>query len=342
VAAVEHELLRKIAKQSQLVDRELKRLIRRGVQVPNLHEGLEYALGLDIADVSRRGKRLRPALCLMSCEALGGNPKQALPFALAIELMHNFCLIHDDIEDGDRMRRDRPSVWVRYGLAHGINIGDYMLTQVFVALMRLLKVGLPAELTLRLVHLMAETLDHTHIGQAMDINARSATSFSVDDYMKLVTEKTGYYLAAPILAGAMIARATAPVQLALVRFGKCIGPAFQIMDDIIDLTEGKGRKEIGSDIREGKRSFLVAHTIRRCSATERKELLSILNEPRDQTSKEDIAWVIELFERHGAVEAGKRMSQELLRKGKKHLQRVPPRLRRILTATADFLGTRTR
>ena len=340
--ATERELLREIAKQSRLIDRGLKRLIRRGVQVSNLHEGLEYALGLDIPDQARRGKRLRPTICLMTCEALGGNPKQAIPFALAIELMHNFCLIHDDIEDGDRVRRDRPSVWVKYGLAHGINIGDYMLTQVFLALMDSLEVGLSAEVTLRLVRLMAETLDHTHIGQAMDISARSTTSFSVADYMKLVTEKTGYYLAAPILAGAIIARAKAPVQQALVRFGKCIGPMFQIIDDIIDLTEGKGRLEIGADIREGKRSFLVAYASGRCTPNERKRLLSILNKSRDQTSKDHIAWVIRLFKKYDAIEAGRRMSQELLRKGKKHLERVPPKLRRKLVATADFLSTRTR
>lgn len=337
----ERELLREIAKQSRLVDRGLKRLIRRGIQVPNLHEGLEYALGLDIADPARRGKRLRPALCLMTCEALGGNPKQALPFALAIELMHNFCLIHDDIEDGDRVRRDRPSVWVKYGLAHGVNIGDYMLTQVFVALMQLLEVGLSAEVTLRLVRLMADTLDHTHIGQAMDISARSAASFTVADYMKLVTEKTGYYLSAPILAGAIVARAAAPVQKALVQFGKCIGPMFQIMDDIIDLTEGKGRLEIGADIREGKRSFLVAYAAGRCTEKERKSLISILNMSREQTAKEHIVWVIRLFEKYDAIEAGKRKSRELLRKGKKHLQHVPFGLRRMLETTADFLSTRT-
>lgn len=112
---------------SDALDKELEKILRQGKLVPNLHDGLIYSLGLDIKSRDRRGKRLRPTLCLVTCEALGGNMRHAMTFACICEILHTYFLIHDDIEDGDKFRRNRPAVWVKYGLSHGINIGDFML-----------------------------------------------------------------------------------------------------------------------------------------------------------------------------------------------------------------------
>ncbi|MFQ6013794.1 MAG: polyprenyl synthetase family protein, partial [Thermoplasmata archaeon] len=112
-----------LAEKSDRVDEELDAWLPPAGGVPRLHEGVRYALGLDVPERKRRGKRLRPVLCLLTAESLAGDPNQAMPFALASEMLHNFMLVHDDIEDGDRVRRGRDTVWVRYGLEHAINIG---------------------------------------------------------------------------------------------------------------------------------------------------------------------------------------------------------------------------
>src|SRR5262249_47852873 len=119
--------------------------------IPNLDDGLAYALGLDGS--RSHGKRLRPLLCLLVADSLGGRVRAAMPFAAAIELMHNFCLVHDDIEDGDEFRRGRPAVWKHFGLPHAINIGDYLFTKIFAALLSGLG-EIPAEKMIRFFALM--------------------------------------------------------------------------------------------------------------------------------------------------------------------------------------------
>jgi geranylgeranyl pyrophosphate synthase len=310
---------------SILFESELGRYVRHcsNPAIPNLHDGMAYALGTDISDPALRGKRIRPLLCLLVCESLGRDPRLALPFALSIELMHNFALVHDDMEDGDVMRRGRDAAWIRFGEAHAINIGDYLLVHT----MRVLADEGSGELStgkrLKLMQLIVSALDHTHIGQAMDMNARKDRAITREHYLDLVREKTGYYLAAPIQGGAVVGDAEPGVLDELREVALFLGPMFQIIDDIIDLTDGKGREFIGSDICEGKRSFLVAHTSERCSGQERDELFDILDKPRDQTRESDIETVISLFNRYEALEAGHAFCGDLYEKSRTVLARLP-------------------
>ncbi len=330
-----------VDQKSQWVDEQLLQCLSSDSPIPNLHEALLYSLGLDIEDRIKRGKRVRPVLCLQACEALGGDPDAAMPFACAIELMHNFCLIHDDLEDGDTMRRDRAAVWVKYGEAHAINIGDYMLTKVFQILTHDARIASP-QLRVGLLQLISETLDHTHIGQALDINARMKREFALENYLQIVREKTGYYLAAPIVGGAMTANADAAVVQAIRQFGQFIGPLFQVIDDLIDLTEGKGRGERGSDIREGKRSYLVAITAQAASAAERERLFDILDLPRSETTPEHVEEVIALFEKYGALQRAREYAEGLFDEAIKTLSAVPPALSDLLQTTFRRMAQRTR
>lgn len=332
-----------LAAAGALIDEELERFIRREEQVPGLHDGMLYAMGLDLPPEKRLGKRVRPVLCLLSARALGANERLALPFALAIELMHNFALVHDDIEDGDTMRRDRPSTHVRFGIAHGVNIGDYLLCKVLTALLGEREAGLGPERTLALIRLMSETLDHTHIGQALDIGARGKSQFTLEEYLRLVREKTGYYLAAPLLGGAIVAGANAEVLERLARLGHALGPLFQIRDDLIDLTRGKGRGgEIGSDIREGKRSFCVVHAAGQLAVRDRKRLFVILDKPRVKTTKSDIDWVLSQFAATGAVDAAQDACDEFQRKANDEIEHLPDPLRPALQEMVARLARRER
>jgi geranylgeranyl diphosphate synthase type I len=304
--------------------------------IPNLDDGIAYALGLD--GEAAGGKRLRPLLCLLVAHTLGGKMSAAMPFAAAIEFMHNFCLVHDDIEDCDEFRRGRPAVWKKFGLAHAINIGDYLFTKIFAAL--LTGVGeIPPEKLVRFFALMSATLDHTHRGQALDINARSGR-LSIEQYMALVTEKTGYYLAAPLVAGAIAADAPQEVEETLNSYGMFIGPLFQIKDDLIDLTTSKGRAAPGSDICEGKRSYLVAYACEHARESEVAELMAVLDRPREQTTPDDVARAMTILERCGALDDARRVCGELKTAALEALMPLPAKLREVLWQVTEYLADR--
>lgn len=330
-----------ITRRSPLIDKALRSIIPpRDAMIPNLHDAIEYALGLDVGDDKKRGKHFRPILCLLASEMLGESVKKAIPFAVAIELMHNYCLVHDDIEDGDTIRRGRTAVWVKFGLAHGINAGDYMLAVIYRYLLACNGKLWDTSLTLSLLNLMARTLEHTLSGQTLDINARNSRSISMREYLHIVTEKTGYYLAAPILGGAMIAGAESAVLRSISKFGSHVGPLFQIIDDIIDLTVGKGRNEIGADIKEGKRSFMVIYTAERCTRKEAKEMFDILDKPRDATSPGDIKKIQDIFSRYDAIPAGHALCKDLYTRSLKALKPIPRDLAESLAAFAEILTER--
>jgi len=190
--------------------------------------------------------------------------------------------------------------------------------------------------------LMSETLDHTHIGQSLDISARHSRNFTHTEYFRLVREKTGYYLAAPMLGAATIAKVNDGTLRALQEFGHHLGPLFQITDDTLDLTKGKGRGGmIGSDIREGKRSFLVAEATRRATQEEREKLYDVLDAPREETSAEDIAVVIELFEKYKVQQKARMHCEDLLEKALDCLNHVPKDARDTLTLFARKMLERT-
>lgn len=308
--------------------------------VANLHDAIAYALGSDIEDPAQRGKRIRPILCLLTAEALGVDRRLAMPFALSIELMHNFALVHDDMEDGDIMRRGRDAVWVKYGVPHAINIGDYLLVLTTRALTDWGGAELTPEIRFRLLQLIGSALDHTHIGQALDMNARGVVDFTEEMYLRIVREKTGFYLAAPIQGGAIVAGADDATLATIGEMALFLGPLFQIIDDIIDLTHGKGRETIGSDIREGKRSYLVAHAAQQASTLERARLVEILDKPREETTAEDVAEVIALFEKYNSIEAGREYCRRLHEQSRQSLARLPEALAAQLGPLFEMLVQR--
>lgn len=322
---------------SELVDSQLEAFLQEAGDVENLHDGVLYALGLDIKERKRRGKRLRPVLCLLTCESLGGDVERATPFALACEMLHNFLLVHDDIEDHDEMRRGRESVWVRFGQDHAINIGDYMFAQTYHLVEECRSLGVDDQVVLSLMKLITETVERTGEGQALEMNARTRRDVSVEEYMRIVTAKTGFYLAAPLVGGALLAHSGEEVLNVLRALGERIGPIFQMTDDIIDLTEGKGRGEKGSDIKEGKRSFLVVYTSQRCTPEERGEMYRILDKPRTEVTGEEVSWVISLFEKHGSVDGAKAKGRELLGEARTLVRKLPSPLDANLMAAIEFM-----
>ena len=317
---------------SRLIDKEIEEVFRGNVT--NLHDAVRYHMDTG-------GKRLRPLLAILTYEALLGDKvkddAKILPFAAACEVLHNWFLVHDDIEDGDKMRRDKPTVWVKYGLAHAINAGDYMAQKVYELILNSRKYGVDEKIVNDLLEAMVQTSIRTAEGQAMDINMRSASP-SENDYMDMVIGKTAHYLTVPMVGAAILAGRKELIPK-LVEFGMAIGPAFQIADDVLDLEEGKGRGETGRDIKEGKKSILVIHCLEKCSEAEKRELLGILNKKPEETSGEDVLAARHLFEKHGSINHARKKADGLKGQAMETAKSVPE-LRELLVFFADYLVNR--
>jgi geranylgeranyl pyrophosphate synthase len=322
------------------VDEALRRFLLKAPDLANLREGALYGLGLDVEDRSMRGKRLRSILCLLTCEALGGSAADAMPFAVASELLHNLALVHDDIADQDVIRRWRPTVWVRYGLGHAVNIGDYLFSKAIEATLELRERGFTESKVLELVNLVVTTASRTIEGQSIDLDFHSRRDLSVDDYLKACVAKTGYYLAAPAVGGAMIAGAPRETLAALCEFGDHAGPAFQVIDDLLDLTRGKGRGEIGADIKEGKRSLPVILVSEACTDGERERLYTTLDLPRAETAERDVEWVMDLFVKYQVIDAAFAWAQRLLVAADRAVSTLPEPLSEALCAASEYMVTR--
>ena len=209
------------------------------------------------------GKRLRPIICLLSCAELGGDPTQALPAAAAIELLHNFSLIHDDIEDSDEMRHHRPTVWKVWGVPQGINVGDGMFTLAFAAVQRLTRRGVNSKATLAVLNQFTQTCLTLTEGQHLDLSFEDRPVVSIDEYMHMIQGKTAALIGASVAIGARIAGATTRQQTDMLQFGQAIGLAFQIQDDILGIwgdAEVTG-KPVGNDILQRKKSLPLAHAL---------------------------------------------------------------------------------
>ncbi|MDR4503250.1 MAG: polyprenyl synthetase family protein [Candidatus Scalindua sp.] len=281
------------------------------------------------------GKRIRPAICLITCEELGGNPDDALHFALAIEILHNMFLLHDDIEDGDTMRRDQPTVWVKYGIANAVNAGDYLLARAYQSV---LASPVSLDKKMKLLEIFTLTYEKTVQGQALDINARAARDFSVKRYLDMVELKTGFYLACGMVGGSIVSGCSEEVIDKIWKLGRLMGPAFQIKDDLIDLTKGKGRGGvIGSDIKEGKASFLYAYAYEAANNDDREILAEIMAKERESTTEKEIKIVLEIYQRYGAMESAQSHAEDLTKQAISVVDDIPVHNKEVFREIANFM-----
>jgi geranylgeranyl pyrophosphate synthase len=269
-------------------------------------EPKKYLYDVVASQLSRDGKGIRPALCLATCGAFGGDEERALPSAAAIELLHNAFLVHDDIEDGSDYRRDGPTVHRQYGIPLAVNVGDAMNAMS----VRVLKQNLPLlgpELSARIFdefdHMSIETIE----GQAMELGwiRDNDCSTSDDDYLLMVLKKTSWYsFIHPARIGALIAQPKGMDLDGFNRFGHYLGTAFQIRDDVLNLAGDRRKygKEIGGDLLEGKRTLILAHLFRSSSPYEKERLRGFLAKPRAERLPREVAWIYDLLHQHGSID----------------------------------------
>src|SRR5436190_9377334 len=215
---------------------EIVRLVRdRDPSTHGLYEMVRYHLALDGSGASG-GKRMRPLLGLLAYASITGEHQRALPGAAAVELGHNFSLVHDDIEDHDVERRHRPTLWAVHGIPQAINTGDMLFSLSRVALHRLTDLGFSDSKVLRLMRMYDETCVALCEGQYMDMRAAEADApMSVEAYFDMIGRKTAALIAGAIEAGALLATDDDEVIRRYRGFGWDLGMAFQINDDLLGI-----------------------------------------------------------------------------------------------------------
>ena len=245
------------------------------------------------------GKRLRAKLALASIDALGGPADVAVPWAAACELLHNATLVHDDLQDGDPVRRGRFAVWVRHGQAQAINAGDLLLMLPFIALEH---VPVRGEIRWQLARAVARRAEQTVRGQSLEMCLLHSGRWDWDSYAEAATGKTSALMALPVHGAAVLAGQDPERAEALSNCFKRLGLLFQIQDDVVDLYGDKGRAEKGCDIREGAVTALVAEHLR-LHPGDKDWLVDILAKPRDETTDAEVDAVTERFRTEGALDA---------------------------------------
>jgi geranylgeranyl diphosphate synthase type II len=269
-----------------------------------------------IADYPQRGGRaLRASLCLATARAFGAYPTDALNSAVAIELLHNAFLVHDDVEDESEERRGRPTLHQRHGVPTAINVGDAL---VVLSLRPLIDNAgtLGARLALRILE-EAERMAHESVeGQSLELSWRqhNVVELREVDYLQMVLKKTCWYTTIyPMRIGALIGTRDGVELDRYLRFGFFVGAAFQIQDDLLNLLEDEGRygKERYGDIWEGKRTLMLIHLLHAASTQERARLSQVLGVPRAERTSEDVSWIRERMEEYGSIDYARQIAHGL-------------------------------
>lgn len=288
------------------------------------------------------GKRHRPLICLLACDAVGGDAKKAWPAAAAIEHFHTAALIHDDIEDSSLTRRDLPCMHIAEGEGLAINAGDLALSLVCGTVVH--DPGLDDTMKIRVLAELVDMTSRTIEGQALDIGwARDGRfDLTIDDYLTMANHKTAFYSGGvPLAVGAIIGEGSTAQVETLRAFGMATGLAFQIQDDVLNLcgTAESTKKDFRSDVTEGKRTLVAIHALQNSQVRDR--LLEILSARTDDPA--ELAEAVALMDAAGSIDFARTYARDLIVGAKEGLlEAVPPSpARDLLGSMADFFVERS-
>lgn len=296
-----------------VIEEELSALFRD--RSAPLYEMMRYHLGWEGDALLAPGKYLRPVLCFLTCTAVGGDWRQAIAGAVALELLHNFSLIHDDIQDRSLTRRGRSTVWARWGASQAINAGDGMYALSRLAVLRLRERGVAEERVLRCAWILDEACLALCEGQYMDIAFQARESVTFEEYEDMVGRKTAALFGCSLEMGAVIGAGVGETSKRLREAGYQLGLAYQMRDDLLDLWgDGATGKEIGADVREKKKSLPVVYGLSR-GGPEGERLRQIYRQPALSSGEveESVALLSRLGAREFCVHSAERHYQEGLK-----------------------------
>ncbi|NLC59282.1 MAG: polyprenyl synthetase family protein [Armatimonadetes bacterium] len=281
------------------------------------------------------GKRLRPALLLTAARACGHQSAWAVKLGLCVELLHTATLMHDDVVDRSEWRRGRVTAHQRWGLSASVLSGDVMFARAMHLLVSYGDLGVLEAVTSAIIRVCE--------GEVLEIDVNGDLDVSVETYLEIISAKTAALLAVCCQTGAMVAGASADTEAALWAFGHHLGMAFQIVDDVLDLTAKADEwgRPVGEDLKEGRVTLPIIRTLQRVDATERARLRRLL--ASGEEAAERVAEVVHLAGRCGGLAAAYEDAREQARLAYEHLSVLPPsEARDALAAMVDYTLTRDR
>jgi len=294
------------------IDKELDSLCEEINSEPgNLYAPISYTLSLG-------GKRMRPVLLLMACELFKGAIEDAIPPALAIEIFHNFTLVHDDIMDNAPLRRNKPTVHSKWNDNTAILSGDAMLVKAYQYLVKCERSKLP-----QVLDVFNSAAIHVCEGQQLDMDFEKRDNIAVSDYLGMIELKTAALLAVSLQIGAIIGNASDTDTQHLHDFGLNIGMAFQLQDDILDVygSRQKFGKELGGDIISGKTTFMLLKAYELAQGVMLNELKNVMTSKNVETLQK-VKVVTRIFDQLNVKEIAKKKMQHYHQLGLKHLSEV--------------------
>lgn len=281
-------MMEELAAYKELIEQHVRGKIQAR-EPRGLYDPMVYIMNLG-------GKRLRPTLTLLAAELCGARAESALDAALAVEVFHNFSLVHDDIMDGARVRRGQPTVHEKWDLNTGILSGDLMLICAYQLLQ-----DYPAQIQKAVTEVFSHTAREVCEGQQWDVEFEQREEVALEEYIRMIQLKTAVLMGCSLKMGAIIAGADQERQEGLYRFGLLLGTAFQLQDDYLDTfgDEESFGKRIGGDILEGKKTYLYIDSVKKLQPSDRESLLSLYSRPLDD-EEAHIRLVTDLFRKAGS------------------------------------------
>ena len=273
------------------------------------HLGWVERDGTSAASASSQGKALRPTLCLFACEALASTAGRALPTAAALELIHNFSLLHDDIQDQDLERRHQPTAWSLWGIPRALVAGDAMHSTGDLAVLRSQQQGVSPEALLRVSEILTDSYLAMIEGQCLDLEFEGRTDITANEYLHMIACKTGALIRCGLEAGALLAEGNEGSVRAFARFGEGLGRAFQIRDDYLGIwgDEATLGKATGNDIRRRKKSYPVVFALERAAGAALEDLQRIYGQ--EELEEDDVQRVLAVLDEVGARESSQVLTE---------------------------------
>jgi len=269
------------------------------------------------------GKRIRPFLTIASCEAVGGDPENAIPYAAGLEILHNFTLIHDDVMDNDSIRRGASTVHLRYGIPIAICAGDLLFAKTYEAFSS----KAPFKVSNKQIRSCIEIATRATIeiceGQVLDVSFPNLLNVTENDYFIMIGKKTSALFRACAEIGAVIGGGSRRQTNILGKFAFNSGISFQIVDDILGVTSDQKTlgKPVGSDLREGKKTMILIHALRHANSRQRRKLESIIgNKSASNDSFEEVSQILRDL---GSISYASKKADRYIILAKKQLSKLP-------------------
>jgi geranylgeranyl diphosphate synthase type I len=324
------EVLKEITKRAKVIDGQVMSYLEGGDDKKLMMAVRHYPIA--------GGKRLRPMMAQVVAQAVGGAGEKAIPFASALEIIHNFTLVHDDVMDNDSMRRGRPAVHVLFDVPTAIIAGDALFARAFEIIT---ETEVPPQHVNRLIRSTAHTVWLIAEGQQedMDLENIPVDQVAMDDYMSMINKKTAVLFECAAEGGALIAGGTEEQIARMKDYARLMGMGFQVWDDILALTgdEKQLGKPVGNDIRNGKRTLIVLHALHSMDRGDprRARLMKALG--NENATPQEIRDAIKVLEECGAIDYARRTAAEYAVKAKEQLECLPPSFEReFLSGVIDF------